>query len=708
MQDESSNQVAFPVWQAFFFPAGKMKYKILWDRPFPNPYRVVFCFFFLRKPSLMAAGPDIDEVQDASGLIVFVKSGVSAFQAFCEATADVVKFLVEGLDVKPKDPTFYLVHPQVPAGGLTLADGRKLIGGQFMSPRDLTCSTRIAAHKIATSCGLGKLTASLGPMAATLGRFLVVFEFFEDWNNREYLLPELRALAIAGTKKIAEISVLNLLKKLVGKGTLRLAISIFINFPWMSTLSCVAGLAIAGYACNSLISACSKHWPRAPPITVQSFDKSPEIFSMPDVQKIVFPKFWGNIVEPDPSLSPSFFIRLFRQIGELFKSNPDLIKGLFQGGFFPIMSSQILNSLFKQFTIPLTIARFPIKVQVSIDPSLITFFFSLWVKRPSWRKTLCGENKIPIMLPIPCDSCDRVSWPVILLNSEVWGSLRVFSWALVVICPNTGCKRDPFVSGTRQKWACGWRKAKDGCDDAILEAELLFFDYWKSFWTDAHPESVQLLQQEQANQLQLLSIHAGLDPTKLENLTQFFQKIWGMINQVRNPSVGFLGAPAKFTPLPNRIYHNQQVVLLGESGSVFLTGSGSATHERKHAEVFTIEFEIPSRNPLQPRIPFFLRSTSGRYLQRTTAVIRPEDPTVHKTIRFEVGLSGHHTQTWQCEAATPDISFRQIIGLTVAGKNPDRTSPDNQDRRYLTLRPGDPNVVVSWFRENEHVSFVPP
>ena len=46
------------------------------------------------------------------------------------------------------------------------------------------------------------------------------------------------------------------------------------------------------------------------------------------------------------------------------------------------------------------------------------------------------------------------------------------------------------------------------------------------------------------------------------------------------------------------------------------------------------------------------------------------------------------------------------LGLSVGGRNLNLQAPDNNNRRVLTSRTNDWNVVVSWFGSDEHTRLV--
>ena len=47
------------------------------------------------------------------------------------------------------------------------------------------------------------------------------------------------------------------------------------------------------------------------------------------------------------------------------------------------------------------------------------------------------------------------------------------------------------------------------------------------------------------------------------------------------------------------------------------------------------------------------------------------------------------------------VGWNTCVGLTVGGENTNQFAPDNNNRRVLTTRTGDWNVVVYWWQANE-------
>mmetsp|Transcript_736 Transcript_736/g.1068 ORF Transcript_736/g.1068 Transcript_736/m.1068 type:complete len:227 (-) Transcript_736:452-1132(-) len=95
----------------------------------------------------------------------------------------------------------------------------------------------------------------------------------------------------------------------------------------------------------------------------------------------------------------------------------------------------------------------------------------------------------------------------------------------------------------------------------------------------------------------------------------------------------------------------------------------------------------------------------------------PERPP-HWSHRFNLGLSPwtaetqRPPQTWTVSHCAQQsffgdgapVPFDAALGLSVGGVNPDLAAPDNINRRVLTSRRDDWNVVVSWFGPDERTS----
>ena len=47
------------------------------------------------------------------------------------------------------------------------------------------------------------------------------------------------------------------------------------------------------------------------------------------------------------------------------------------------------------------------------------------------------------------------------------------------------------------------------------------------------------------------------------------------------------------------------------------------------------------------------------------------------------------------------VHWNERVGLEVGGENTDQFAPDNNNRRVLTTRPNDWNVVVYWWKGDE-------
>lgn len=166
------------------------------------------------------------------------------------------------------------------------------------------------------------------------------------------------------------------------------------------------------------------------------------------------------------------------------------------------------------------------------------------------------------------------------------------------------------------------------------------------------------------------------------------------------------------TRSPTKIYMGQEVLIYGTGSHVYLTSKGTATRSQSEACRFRIT-PIPNsprgRDLLLPGEPFLLQS-GGLFFQRCKPTPSPDDLPVHKTHRFALGLGVSKDQSWTVEQGTninpiDGIPWNSILGLTIGGTNPDLASPNNLHRRYLTVRAADPNVVVSWWRGDEHVEF---
>lgn len=108
------------------------------------------------------------------------------------------------------------------------------------------------------------------------------------------------------------------------------------------------------------------------------------------------------------------------------------------------------------------------------------------------------------------------------------------------------------------------------------------------------------------------------------------------------------------------------------------------------------------------------------YLGRNNRINSHDSPKSgpHFACRFNLGLISRSimpSQTWSIthhdslgevtNHPTP-IEWNSDLGLTVGGSNQDLFQPNNKDRRVLTSRRGDWNVVVSWWGPDERTRLV--
>eukprot|EP00455_Lapot_gusevi_P034275 TRINITY_DN3772_c0_g2_i1.p1 TRINITY_DN3772_c0_g2~~TRINITY_DN3772_c0_g2_i1.p1 ORF type:complete len:182 (-),score=41.32 TRINITY_DN3772_c0_g2_i1:32-577(-) len=99
--------------------------------------------------------------------------------------------------------------------------------------------------------------------------------------------------------------------------------------------------------------------------------------------------------------------------------------------------------------------------------------------------------------------------------------------------------------------------------------------------------------------------------------------------------------------------------------------------------------------------PFYLRSRDGDYFQRTTLMY---DDQHWRCGRFALGFADHASQTAQIYGVHGEVRYGQELGISFAGSVEDRTHPDTNKRRYLSLLPEcEPTCVVDVWDTDERL-----
>jgi len=196
-----------------------------------------------------------------------------------------------------------------------------------------------------------------------------------------------------------------------------------------------------------------------------------------------------------------------------------------------------------------------------------------------------------------------------------------------------------------------------------------------------------------------------------------YQVLEGRWPKHRNVSLFLLHGPRYLDATDGAPVPSQPIIvfrLFGITGSVYLTrdGNNCATtsanpQEAEALELVPVESSLSAEN-FKFGDPCWLRSKKdGKYLERTVAGPFERDP--HWACRFTMGFVDAPTQTVsvdQGDSANP-LTFSSNVGLRwggTVGRN--ESSPQTNNRRYMTLRRGDPpQVVTSWWHDHERVQF---